>query len=156
MADQCIVCLENLDCAIPLQQLQGDEDSGGSSSNNSNSSGSSGGPSGSTNSDLLTDLNHHHPLPLAAASPTASSTTENATTLKDLNGKDQQQPTHDSEDNIAVIQVCGHILHDTCLKAWTGKANSCPICRQAFHLVEVYDKIGGTSLLVLSANPPRN
>lgn len=145
MADQCIVCLENLDCAIPLQQLQGDEDSG-----SSNNNGRSAGPSGSTNSDLLTDLNHHHPLPLAAASPTASSTTENATTWKGLNSKDQQPPTHDSEDNIALIQVCGHILHDTCLKAWTGKANSCPICRQAFHLVEVYDKIGGTSLLMLS------
>lgn len=142
MADQCIVCLENLDSAIPLQPVQGDEEDGGggsgtTSSNSSSGSGSSG-PSGSTtttttnNQQLLTDLN---PLPLAAASPTASSTT-------DSNGK--VQPTHDGEDNIAVIQVCGHILHDTCLKAWTGKANSCPICRQAFHLVEVYDKIGGT------------
>lgn len=137
MADQCIVCLENLDSAIPLQQLQGGDGSsgGGSSSSSSHSSG----PSGSTNSQLPTDLN---PLPLAAASPTASSTAEHATTLKGLDSK--EQPTHNSDDNIAVIQVCGHILHDSCLKAWTGKANSCPICRQAFHLVEVYDKIGGT------------
>ncbi|KAI0902597.1 hypothetical protein F4806DRAFT_491068 [Annulohypoxylon nitens] len=52
-----------------------------------------------------------------------------------------------SEDtNIAVIQVCGHALHDACLREWTGKANSCPICRQAFHLVHVYDKVGGTQL----------
>ena len=46
---------------------------------------------------------------------------------------------------IAVIQTCNHILHDTCLRDWTLKANSCPICRQAFHLVEVYDKVGGKS-----------
>lgn len=123
MADQCIVCLENLDSAIPLQQLQGDD--GG------------GGPSGS--SELLTD--DLKSLPLAAASPTATSTSNNPTTTKDLTSNDKSNV--DNDDNIAVIQVCGHILHDTCLKAWTGKANSCPICRQAFHLVEVYDKIGG-------------
>ncbi|KAF3770150.1 hypothetical protein M406DRAFT_245288 [Cryphonectria parasitica EP155] len=104
MADQCIVCLENLDSTIPLQQLQ--------------------------------------------ASPTASSTTTNITTTivttKHLSGTDESRL--DPDDNIAVIQVCGHILHDSCLKAWTGKANSCPICRQAFHLVEVYDKVGGALL----------
>lgn len=50
------------------------------------------------------------------------------------------------EDNVAVIQICGHTLHNTCLKEWTAKANSCPICRQNFNLVEVYDKIGGTQL----------
>lgn len=156
MADQCIVCLENLDSAIPLQQLQGNDSGGGSSSSSDSTgtgNGSGSGSSGSTNhhQQPLTDLN---PLPLAAASPTASSTTQNATTIQHLDGKDQQS-THDSEDHIAVIQVCGHILHDTCLKAWTGKANSCPICRQAFHLVEVYDKIGGRSSLPtqISKNP---
>ena len=49
----------------------------------------------------------------------------------------------DNHDSIAVIDVCGHTLHDTCLREWTGKANSCPICRQSFHLVHVYDKVGG-------------
>ncbi|CAJ2505994.1 Uu.00g001240.m01.CDS01 [Anthostomella pinea] len=56
-------------------------------------------------------------------------------------------PTHDGDNKIAVIQVCGHVLHDACLREWTGKANSCPICRQAFHLVHVYDKVGGTEIL---------
>ncbi|EPE10342.1 phd and ring finger domain protein [Ophiostoma piceae UAMH 11346] len=50
------------------------------------------------------------------------------------------------DDNVAVIQICGHTLHNTCLKEWTAKANSCPICRQNFNIVEVYDKIGGTQL----------
>src|SRR5437868_5896657 len=49
-----------------------------------------------------------------------------------------------NHQSIAQIKTCGHILHDECLQAWTEKANSCPMCRQAFHLVEVYDKIGGT------------
>jgi hypothetical protein len=46
---------------------------------------------------------------------------------------------------IAVIQTCKHILHDDCLRDWTLKANSCPICRRAFHLVEVHSKVGGKS-----------
>lgn len=46
---------------------------------------------------------------------------------------------------IAVVQTCGHILHDHCLQEWTKTANSCPICRSAFHLVEVHDKVGGKS-----------
>ncbi len=46
---------------------------------------------------------------------------------------------------IAVIQTCNHVLHDACLRDWTLKANSCPICRRAFHLVEVHDKVGGKS-----------
>lgn len=135
MADQCIVCLENLDSAIPLQQLQGgfDDDRGALSV--------------STTEAVPADIKS---LPLAAASPTASSTTtiETTTTIKDLpNGSDSNS---ENDDNVAVIQVCGHILHDSCLKAWTGKANSCPICRQAFHLVEVYDKIGGKAPLLIS------
>ena len=55
--------------------------------------------------------------------------------------------SHNNHDNVAVIQVCGHALHDGCLREWTGKANSCPICRQSFHLVQVYDKVGGKYLL---------
>ena len=51
--------------------------------------------------------------------------------------------SHTEDHKIALIDACGHILHDACLREWTGKANSCPICRQTFHLVHVYDKIGG-------------
>ena len=51
----------------------------------------------------------------------------------------------DNGQPVAKIKTCGHVLHDQCLQEWTQKANSCPICRQAFHLVEVYDKVGGKS-----------
>ncbi|KAK3692263.1 hypothetical protein B0T22DRAFT_418856 [Podospora appendiculata] len=47
-------------------------------------------------------------------------------------------------DNVAQIQICGHVLHEACLREWSEKANSCPICRQTFHTVHVYDKVGGT------------
>lgn len=138
MAEQCIVCLEILDSAEPLQQLQGDDDGGG---------GSGSGPGGGASP---ADLSAPTPLALvatAAASPTISTTTTTTTATKDL-FELGNAASLDSNDNIAKIQICGHVLHDSCLREWTVKANSCPFCRQAFHQVEVYDKIGGESLLV--------
>ena len=49
----------------------------------------------------------------------------------------------DNQQAIALIKPCGHILHDECLREWSQKANSCPICRHTFNLVEVLDKVGG-------------
>ncbi|KAI9641511.1 hypothetical protein NHQ30_010320 [Ciborinia camelliae] len=45
---------------------------------------------------------------------------------------------------VAQIKPCGHVLHDDCLREWSQKANSCPICRATFNLVVVLDKVGGT------------
>ncbi|KAK4239628.1 hypothetical protein C8A03DRAFT_13991 [Achaetomium macrosporum] len=59
---------------------------------------------------------------------------------------EKAEPQHSNHDNVARIEVCGHMLHDTCLREWTEKANSCPICRQTFHVVNVYDRIGGKLL----------
>lgn len=89
MADQCIVCLEELD-AVPAI---------------------------------------HDPQLEVAASDADLSATLPGTSNK-------QQP-------IAQIKPCAHILHDECLREWSQKANSCPICRQTFNLVEVLDKVGG-------------
>ncbi|KAI0376848.1 hypothetical protein F5Y04DRAFT_196929 [Hypomontagnella monticulosa] len=114
MADQCIVCLENLDVQSPPSPSQ-------------------------------LDISPEDALPQPTTAITVNAPTKlspnsppnNITDVADHNGEDS---------NIAVIQVCGHALHDACLREWTGKANSCPICRQAFHLVHVFDKIGGTQL----------
>lgn len=54
-------------------------------------------------------------------------------------GQQEKQPP------IALIKPCGHVLHDDCLRLWSQKANSCPICRQSFNLVEVLDKVDGKS-----------
>ncbi|KAI4868960.1 hypothetical protein F4820DRAFT_456095 [Hypoxylon rubiginosum] len=122
MADQCIVCLDNLDVqSTPPAQLEI--------------------PSG----DELLQSSPTEPDPIAAVVASApaqpqlqpKSPLRNTSDVTDYNNQDNK---------IAVIQVCGHALHDACLQEWTGKANSCPICRQAFHLVHVYDKVGGTLL----------
>ncbi|TVY47455.1 PHD and RING finger domain-containing protein [Lachnellula occidentalis] len=52
----------------------------------------------------------------------------------------------DNNQTVALIKPCGHVLHDECLREWSQKANSCPICRQTFNLVEVLDKVGGIAL----------
>ena len=44
---------------------------------------------------------------------------------------------------IAHLLPCGHDLHNDCLKPWVERANSCPICRQAFNQVDLSAKIGG-------------
>ncbi|KAJ9137321.1 Phd and ring finger domain protein [Pleurostoma richardsiae] len=103
MADQCIVCLENLDTAVPSPQLQ---------------SGSSGGAVGSGSEPQPEQAAAAaEPVaassPNAAASPSSSSTTTGKQAAIDLeNGE--------NHDNIAVIQ--------------------------SFHLVQVYDKVGGSLL----------
>jgi hypothetical protein len=53
----------------------------------------------------------------------------------------------DNEDagQIAQLLPCGHILHNNCLKPWVERANSCPICRRSFNLVELRDRLGGMS-----------
>ena len=94
MADQCIVCLEDLDTPPNLDDAD---------------------PS------------------LAAAEQHPEGTTVTTT-----------NPSNDSQQQlIAVIKSCGHILHDACLREWTEKANSCPICRTQFNLVEVHQTTRG-------------
>jgi hypothetical protein len=44
---------------------------------------------------------------------------------------------------IARLLPCGHILHNNCLKPWVERANSCPICRRNFNLVELTELPGG-------------
>jgi hypothetical protein len=95
MADQCIVCLEDLD-VVPDPSVHDD----------------------------LRDAG-------AVAAPTADLPTPHPSTTT------IQQP-------IALIKPCNHVLHDECLREWSQKANSCPICRHAFNVVEVLDKVGGT------------
>ena len=59
-----------------------------------------------------------------------------------LPSKEEGNP-EDELGKIAHLLPCGHNLHNECLKAWVERANSCPICRASFNVVEVTDKPGG-------------
>jgi len=49
----------------------------------------------------------------------------------------------EEDSQIAQLLPCGHILHNNCLKPWVERANSCPICRRNFNMVELTDRLGG-------------
>lgn len=136
MADQCIVCLEPLDDASkspkPVPSFV-DDDGGGR-----------GGLGGGTVTAEPVVVEAAAPVVAVSSSTAAtSSSSSTTTTTTTAAAEDRAAQQHNADDNIAAIQVCGHVLHDSCLREWIEKANSCPICRQAFHLVQVYDKIGG-------------
>jgi hypothetical protein len=68
--------------------------------------------------------------------------------LKDVGSADVVVQVKDGlvdEDpgEIAQLLPCGHILHNNCLKPWVERANSCPICRRNFNMVELSDRVGG-------------
>ena len=55
----------------------------------------------------------------------------------------------ENDELIAYIVPCGHVLHNQCLTPWRERANSCPICRAAFHLVELKATVAGKSSVPL-------
>ncbi|KAF2624698.1 hypothetical protein BU25DRAFT_132516 [Macroventuria anomochaeta] len=55
-----------------------------------------------------------------------------------------EQPKDD--EMVAHLLPCGHNLHNECLKPWVERANSCPICRASFNMVELSARVGGPKL----------
>src|SRR5689334_3309729 len=120
MADQCIVCLENLDvespaavAALAAAVAPQDHPSSGLTAGNASRS--------------VAPSQAEAEVPVAPAPAIVDSITN----LSSIASPGH----HENHDNVAQIQICGHVLHDSCLREWTEKANSCPICRQTFNLV---------------------
>ncbi|OJI99358.1 hypothetical protein ASPVEDRAFT_125616 [Aspergillus versicolor CBS 583.65] len=93
----------------------------------------------------LGDLGESASDPLAVAAPRPDLEPDGkapSTSAKpeELDGNDE------SIGLIAQLLPCGHILHNDCLKPWVERANSCPICRRTFNVVELSDRVGGPVL----------
>jgi hypothetical protein len=72
--------------------------------------------------------------------PEADATNPNATTTPP---PPPSQVSEGERELIAHLMPCGHFLHDECLKPWVERANSCPVCRQTFNMVEVSTSLKG-------------
>ena len=55
--------------------------------------------------------------------------------------------TDGSTQQLARLVPCLHMFHNECLKPWVERANSCPVCRASFNVVELLDSVDGTSRL---------
>ena len=75
----------------------------------------------------------------------AADTNYTASKLQAVTSYDHETAT-DDEETIAHLLPCGHNLHNECLKPWVERANSCPICRASFNIVELSARIGGKPL----------
>lgn len=71
----------------------------------------------------------------AGESPTATSTTTCT---------DDDAANLESNSRIATLDSCDHIIHDSCIRLWAQKTNTCPICREAFRKLRVLDGVSGT------------
>lgn len=90
--------------------------------------------------DLGESASSDHPL-LAVPTPD----TEDVIKADGKHSKEENKDADEDEDagQIAQLLPCGHILHNNCLKPWVERANSCPICRQSFNVVQLSDQPGG-------------
>ncbi len=154
MAEQCIVCLDTLLHAAeepPPPPLPGDT---GTPSSDSTITGTALSTAEAAAAAALSDHDGSGPSTIASAAGTNGHGQQRGDKTGNSNDAISNAPDGDAsaspppgtssdDDHVAVIQVCGHKLHDACLREWSTKANSCPICRQSFNIVDVYDKIGG-------------
>ncbi|TDZ29393.1 PHD and RING finger domain-containing protein [Colletotrichum spinosum] len=49
----------------------------------------------------------------------------------------------DSNNLIATLVGCNHVVHDRCIRSWAKNSNTCPICRTPFNEVSLSSELNG-------------
>lgn len=57
---------------------------------------------------------------------------------------DPDAANSDANTRIAALDGCNHVIHDSCIRLWAQKTNTCPICREPFRQLRVFDGVSGT------------
>lgn len=88
--------------------------------------------------------------PVAAESPPRPDNENNDNDNDDDAGASTTLPQQSIEkadgstQQLARLVPCLHMFHNDCLKPWVERANSCPVCRASFNVVELLDSVDGT------------
>jgi len=90
----------------------------------------------------LGELVPHDEDSTATEPPLAISSLEQGADVARRSKRAAAEPNKDDE-LVAHLLPCGHNLHNDCLKPWVERANSCPICRASFNMVELSVRVGG-------------
>ncbi|KAI6782202.1 PHD and RING finger domain-containing protein-like protein [Emericellopsis cladophorae] len=62
------------------------------------------------------------------------------------NNKQENDEAANHLNVVAALDGCEHIIHDACIRSWAQKTNTCPICRNIFHIVRVFNGVDGTAI----------
>ncbi|CAI4218023.1 unnamed protein product [Parascedosporium putredinis] len=54
---------------------------------------------------------------------------------------DPDAANSDANTRIAALDGCNHVIHDSCIRLWAQKTNTCPICREPFRQLRVFDGV---------------
>ncbi|KAK7416413.1 hypothetical protein QQX98_005229 [Neonectria punicea] len=132
--EQCIICLDPLPLPRPT----------------SIDAGHGGGGSGSGVVGAGVGVGDAVPVPAATAPKAVQVKVEGDVDIDVDNGNGNSNSNGNDDSSylniVAALDGCNHIIHDSCIRSWAQKTNTCPICRNPFHSVRVYNGVDGSEI----------